>query len=59
MTKFTRDTENSKLGGVCAGIANVMEIDATLIRIAFVLSFLLFGTGILFYIVLWALLPKK
>jgi phage shock protein PspC (stress-responsive transcriptional regulator) len=59
MTKLTKDVTNSKIGGVCAGIGNTMEIDPTIIRIAFVLSFLIFGTGLLLYIVLWALLPKN
>jgi phage shock protein C len=45
--------------GVCSGIANYMELDPTVIRIAFVASVLLFGTGILLYIILALLMPSS
>lgn len=39
--------------GVCGWLAKKLNIDATLIRVAFVLLVILAGTGILAYLVLW------
>jgi phage shock protein C len=36
--RFVVDRENGKLAGVCAGIANAIGIDATIVRIGFVLA---------------------
>jgi phage shock protein C len=36
--RFEVDRENGKLAGVCAGIANMTGLDATIIRIGFVLA---------------------
>jgi phage shock protein PspC (stress-responsive transcriptional regulator) len=52
--------ENDKvLGGVCSGIAHALKIDPVVLRILFVLFVLGWGTGILIYIILWLVLPKK
>ena len=37
-TRFEVDRENGKLAGVCAGIANMTGLDATIVRVAFVLA---------------------
>jgi phage shock protein PspC (stress-responsive transcriptional regulator) len=53
-------SENDKmLGGVCGGIAAYLKIDSSIVRILFALLTLGFGTGILVYFVLWAVLPPK
>ncbi|MFI5170961.1 MAG: PspC domain-containing protein [Chitinophagales bacterium] len=57
-TKFYRDKENDLLGGVCAGFAAKFNIDALWIRIAFLIAFLFFGTGLLLYIILWIIIPE-
>lgn len=41
------------LFGVCSWIANKLNFDVTIIRIAFVLFTILGGAGILLYLVLW------
>lgn len=43
---FRLDRSNSKIWGVCSGIANYTGIDATMVRIAFVLGTLV-GVGLL------------
>lgn len=40
-TRFEVDRENGKLAGVCAGIANMTGLDATIVRIALVAATLL------------------
>lgn len=57
--KLYRDENNRVIGGVCAGIANHFGIEARLVRILFVIIALIFGSGLLAYIVLWAALPSS
>tara|TARA_B000000460_G_scaffold206859_1_gene154001 strand:- start:263 stop:475 length:213 start_codon:yes stop_codon:yes gene_type:complete len=53
--KFHLDKRNAKLGGVCAGIADYFDVDATMVRILFVVSTLIgFGSLLLIYLVIWA-----
>jgi phage shock protein PspC (stress-responsive transcriptional regulator) len=56
--KLRRNPFNQSLGGVCSGIANYLSVDTSFIRIAFVVAFFFFGTGVLAYIVLWVVIPK-
>ena len=46
------------IGGVCAGIARYFGIDATLVRVLFVVSCLLPGPQFLLYLLLWLVMPK-
>jgi len=39
--------------GVCQWLSGKLNIDVTVIRIIFVVLLLIFGTGILLYLVLW------
>jgi len=55
--KLYRDTENAYIGGVSAGLSHYFDIDPLWIRIAWVVLFFGFGTGILVYILLWILMP--
>jgi phage shock protein PspC (stress-responsive transcriptional regulator) len=47
-----------KIGGVCGGLGERLEIDPVLFRVAFILLALACGLGILLYIVLWILIPR-
>jgi len=46
------------IAGVCSGLGEYLDIDTTLIRVIFVLLALT-GSGILIYLVLWLIVPKK
>ena len=48
------------LAGVCGGLAEYFEFDPTLVRIgyAFLTLFTAFS-GLIFYIVLWLVMPEK
>src|SRR5881397_1471260 len=48
-----RSAENRVLGGVCAGIAEAMGVDPTLVRLVFALLALAGGAGIVLYAALW------
>jgi phage shock protein PspC (stress-responsive transcriptional regulator) len=52
-----RATHNRMLGGVSAGLADYLDIDAVIIRIAFVVLAVLGGSGVLLYAAGWLLIP--
>ena len=56
--KFFRDPDEKILGGVCSGIAAYFHTDQVWIRLAFILVLLMFGTGILLYLILWFIMPE-
>jgi len=56
--RLMRDPDDTKLGGVCSGLAAYFGIeDPLVIRIAFVVAVVFGGFGILPYIILWAVMP--
>lgn len=57
--RLYRDDIHKVIGGVCAGLADYLKIDVSIIRLIFVLTLILKGGGLLIYIVLWMVLPKK
>lgn len=57
--KLYRDEYRKSVGGVCAGLAEYFGVDVSVIRVVFVLSMLLKGVGLIPYIVLWIVLPKR
>ncbi len=54
LPRFARRTDDRVIAGVCAGIAQALAVDATLIRLVFALLALAGGAGILLYLALWA-----
>ncbi len=48
-----------RIAGVCAGIANYLEIDVTLIRILAAIAFFCYGTGFLAYIIAIIVMPNE
>lgn len=55
--KFFRNPDKKVLGGVAGGIASYTGFDVAVIRFLFVISFGLFGTGLVFYLLLWLITP--
>ena len=56
--RLTRSSRDRKIAGVCGGLAEFSGIDATIIRILFVILALAGGPGLLVYLALWLILPK-
>ena len=50
--------DGAMIGGVCNGLAAYFGIDVTLVRIAFVLLLLVYGTGVLMYILMMIIFPE-
>ncbi|HAN79486.1 MAG TPA: hypothetical protein DCQ31_17825, partial [Bacteroidales bacterium] len=56
--KLFRDPDDRVLGGVSAGISHYFGIDPIIIRVIFAVSFFVFGSGFLIYIIMWAVIPE-
>jgi phage shock protein PspC (stress-responsive transcriptional regulator) len=58
--RLIRRTDNKVIGGVCAGLADYLGVDPTLIRVLAVLG-AVFGLGsvVVAYLVAWALMPTE
>ncbi|TND08332.1 MAG: putative stress-responsive transcriptional regulator [Bacteroidetes bacterium] len=56
--RLFRDPDEGVIGGVCTGLGYYFGIDPVWIRAAFAIAFFIFGTGLLFYILLLIIIPK-
>jgi len=56
--KFFRDPDNAIICGVAAGIAAHFNIDPMFVRLAFAISVLFGGTGVIIYIILCFIMPE-
>jgi len=57
--RLYRSRTNKVFAGVCGGLAEYLDIDATIIRLVWVLLTLLGGAGIILYIVAFFIVPEK
>lgn len=58
MKKLYRSTSDKKIAGVCGGLAEYFNIDATIVRVIFVLLLLPGGfPGLIPYVILWLVVP--
>lgn len=56
--KLYRSEDDRMIAGVAAGLGNFLGIDPTIIRLLFVFSMFLGGTGALAYVVFWMVVPE-
>ena len=52
-----RSESDKMLVGVCGGLADYLNVDPVLVRLAFVVLFLASGIGLAIYALLWIILP--
>ncbi|MGC9347977.1 MAG: PspC domain-containing protein [Anaerolineae bacterium] len=57
--RITRSRSDRMIAGVCGGLAEYLRIDATLVRLFFVLLALGEGIGVLLYVILWLIMPDE
>ena len=57
--KLYRNNSNKMLCGVCSGIAEYFNIDATLVRLGVVFLSLAAGGGLIAYIIAAIIIPEK
>jgi phage shock protein C len=55
--KLYRSQTQRMLGGVCGGLAEFFNIDATVMRVLFLILAVFGGSGIVLYLVMWILVP--
>jgi phage shock protein PspC (stress-responsive transcriptional regulator) len=56
---FTRSRRDRMIGGVAGGVAERLDIDPLIVRGAFVILAIAGGSGLLFYLLGWLLLPEE
>ncbi len=57
--RLIRSRSDRQISGVCGGVARYLNVDSTIIRIAFVLLALAGGPGLLLYIILALVMPEE
>jgi len=57
--KLYRSRSDKKIGGVCGGLAVYLEMDATLMRLIWVMAALFAGWGLLAYLIAWIVIPEE
>jgi phage shock protein C len=57
--KLYRSRTDRTIAGVCGGLAEYFGLDPTIVRLIFVIMFLIGGHGLLVYLILWVLMPEK
>jgi phage shock protein C len=58
--RLMRSSVDSKLAGVCGGIAEYLDVDSTIVRLVWVLVFIFTGLvpGGLAYLIAWIVMPQ-
>ncbi len=58
MEKRLVKSKDKKIFGVCGGLGNYFDVDPTVIRIAFLVGFIIFGSGLLLYLIMALVMPS-
>ncbi len=57
--KLYRSASDRMIAGVCGGLGKYFSVDATLVRLVFLLLLFLGGGGFLLYLILWIVVPDE
>ena len=57
--RLFRNSHNKKIAGVCSGLADYFSIDATVVRIIFLIALLCGSLGFWAYLIVWIAAPEK
>jgi phage shock protein C len=55
--KLYRSRNQRMVAGVCGGLAEYFNVDATLIRVLFLVLAVIGGSGLAIYLVMWIIVP--
>ncbi len=55
--KLYRSSSDKMIAGVCGGLGKYFGVDATIVRLVFLLLLFLGGSGFLLYLILWIIVP--
>jgi phage shock protein C len=56
---LTKSEKDRWIGGVCGGLGEHTSIPSWAWRLLFAIFFVIYGTGLLIYILLWIFVPTK
>lgn len=61
MKRIYLSTADKKIAGICGGLAEYLNIDSTIVRLAwvFLTLFTAFFPGIIAYIIAWMIIPQR
>jgi phage shock protein C len=59
MKKLYRSRKDTKIAGVCGGIAEYFNVDSNIIRLLAILTIFFGGGGIIAYIIAWIIIPLE
>lgn len=61
MKKLYRIDKDKKIAGICTGVGEMLDIDPTIVRLAFIFACALTGVFplIITYLVGWVIIPEK
>lgn len=57
--RLFRNSHDKKIAGVCSGLADYFNIDATVVRIIFLIALLCGSLGFWAYLIVWIAAPEK
>jgi phage shock protein PspC (stress-responsive transcriptional regulator) len=56
--RLVRSVTDRKLGGVCAGLAEYLDMDVAIVRVLTAISVIFYGIGFFAYLVAWMVIPE-
>lgn len=57
--KLARSRTDKKIGGVCGGFAEYLDLDPTLVRLIWIMLVFVGGWGLIAYLVAWIVMPVE
>ncbi len=57
--RLVRPMHKKSIAGVCAGFADYLDVDVTLMRIIWLCAALFTGVGFIAYLICWIVMPKE
>ena len=57
--KLRLSNDDRKIGGVCGGLAKLLGLDSTLVRVAIALLTFVGGMSLLVYLIMWMIIPRE
>ena len=57
--RWYRSKKDRMIAGVCGGLADYLGVDPTFVRMLWILITLLYGFGLLLYLIAWLIVPEK
>jgi len=59
MKKLYLSNIDRKVGGVCGGLGEYLDVDPTVLRVIFLISCFLGGLGLIVYLIMWLVVPRN